>query len=55
VSTVFERYHWSALALAGMVLVVAGNLLVLRRKEIAAAPTPAPFSSSKHPSRPPRG
>ena len=31
-STVFEGYRWTALALLGMALVVAGNVLVLRRK-----------------------
>ncbi len=30
-STVFEGYRWSALALAGMALVLAGNVLMLRR------------------------
>ncbi len=30
-STVFESYRWSVAALAGMALVLAGNLLVLRR------------------------
>jgi drug/metabolite transporter (DMT)-like permease len=32
VSTVFEDYRWSALAVAGMVLVAAGNVLVLTRR-----------------------
>jgi len=31
-STVFEGYRWTPLALLGMALVVAGNVLVLRRK-----------------------
>ena len=31
-STVFEGYRWSAVALAGMGLVLAGNVLVLRAK-----------------------
>ena len=31
-STVFEGYRWTALALLGMALVVAGNVLVLRRR-----------------------
>lgn len=34
-STLFEGYRWSALALAGMALVVAGNVLVLRGKRRA--------------------
>lgn len=34
-STLFEGYRWSALALAGMVLVVAGNVLVLRGRRDA--------------------
>ena len=32
VSALFEGYHWSAGALAGLALVIAGNLLVFRRK-----------------------
>jgi drug/metabolite transporter (DMT)-like permease len=32
-STVFEGYRWSALAFSGMVLVLAGNVLVLRGKQ----------------------
>lgn len=31
ISTVFERYQWSTVALAGVVLVLAGNVLVLLR------------------------
>jgi drug/metabolite transporter (DMT)-like permease len=31
-STVFEGYRWTGLALLGMAMVVAGNVLVLRRK-----------------------
>jgi drug/metabolite transporter (DMT)-like permease len=31
ISTLFEGYHWTALALAGVVLTLAGNLLVLAR------------------------
>jgi drug/metabolite transporter (DMT)-like permease len=37
VSTLFEDYRWSALALAGIVLVAAGNVLVLRRDRIPPA------------------
>ena len=36
VSTAFEGYRWTAPALAGMALVLAGNVLVLRRREPAA-------------------
>jgi drug/metabolite transporter (DMT)-like permease len=32
VSTLVEDYRWSVLALAGLVLVAAGNVLVLTRK-----------------------
>jgi len=32
ISTVFEGYHWTLPALAGLVLALAGNLLVLRRR-----------------------
>jgi drug/metabolite transporter (DMT)-like permease len=37
-STAFEGYHWTAPALAGMALVLAGTVLVLRVKERAASP-----------------
>lgn len=36
-STAFEGYRWTAVALAGMALVLAGTVLVLRVKERAAA------------------
>jgi drug/metabolite transporter (DMT)-like permease len=36
-STLFEHYHWTAPALAGMALVLAGTVLVLRVKARAAA------------------
>jgi drug/metabolite transporter (DMT)-like permease len=36
-STVFEGYRWTGAALAGMALVLAGTVLVLRVKERAAA------------------
>jgi uncharacterized membrane protein len=40
-STPFEGYRWSGAAVVGMVLVVAGTVLVLRAKErAAAAPRP---------------
>jgi drug/metabolite transporter (DMT)-like permease len=35
VSTLFEGYRWSVIAVAGMGLVVAGNVMVLRRKQVA--------------------
>jgi len=38
VSTVFEGYRWTPGALAGMVLVLTGTVLVLRAKQAAAAP-----------------
>ena len=38
VSTAFEGYRWTGLALAGTALVVAGNVLVLRGREAAARP-----------------
>ena len=31
ISTVFENYHWTAAAIAGLVLVMIGNVIVLRR------------------------
>jgi len=37
-STVFEGYRWTALAASGMVLVLVGNVMVLRGKQAAAAP-----------------
>jgi drug/metabolite transporter (DMT)-like permease len=36
-STLYERYHWTAPAVAGMALVLAGTVLVLRAKERVAA------------------
>lgn len=39
VSAVFEDYHWSASALAGLALVMLGNVLVFRRKPAPAATT----------------
>jgi len=35
VSAIFEDYHWSGMALSGLVLVMLGNMLVFRRKAIA--------------------
>lgn len=34
VSTVFEGYRWTALSALGLVLVLAGNLMVLRRRTV---------------------
>lgn len=39
-STVFEGYRWSAAALTGLALVIAGTVLVLRVKERAGAAAP---------------
>jgi drug/metabolite transporter (DMT)-like permease len=39
-STLFERYRWTASAVAGMLLVLAGTVLVLRMKERATAAAP---------------
>jgi len=43
VSAIFEDYHWSGMALAGLVLVMLGNVLVFRRKT-----TPAPAVARAH-------
>jgi drug/metabolite transporter (DMT)-like permease len=40
-STVFEGYRWTAPAVVGLLLVLAGNVLVLRSKERAAGSAPA--------------
>ncbi|HEX9049179.1 MAG TPA: EamA family transporter [Anaeromyxobacter sp.] len=45
-STVFEGYRWTAVALSGMALVVAGNLLVMRSPRAGAAAPPTPASSA---------
>lgn len=34
VSAIFEDYHWSAMALCGLALVMLGNVLVFRRKPV---------------------
>ena len=41
-STVFEGYRWTAPALAGLVLVIAGNVLMLRRPKPAPPSRPEP-------------
>lgn len=38
ISTVVENYHWTTLAVLGIVLVLGGNLLVLRRRGASIAP-----------------
>ncbi|MDP9000561.1 MAG: EamA family transporter [Myxococcota bacterium] len=45
VSTVFEGYRWSAMALWGMALVLAGNVMVLRSK--ARPPSPRKSDTAK--------
>jgi drug/metabolite transporter (DMT)-like permease len=35
ISTIFEGYHWTGLAMLGIVLVLCGNLIVLRRPAVA--------------------
>ena len=51
VSTFLENYHWTAMAAVGVVLVLAGNLLVLTQKRpaprVAVAPLPAAGRSGK--------
>ena len=44
VSALFEDYHWSASALAGLALVIVGNLLVFRRRTM---PAPALASTAR--------
>jgi drug/metabolite transporter (DMT)-like permease len=41
-STLFEGYRWTGAGLAGMALVLAGTVLVLRAKEKAARAAVAP-------------
>ncbi len=50
-STLFEGYRWTPVALLGMALVVAGNVLVLRRPRAAPAPAAIPASSASLPPR----
>ena len=38
VSAIFEGYQWTASALAGLVLVMLGNMLVFRRKPVVVSP-----------------
>jgi hypothetical protein len=43
-----EGYVWTAPALVGLVLVMAGNVLVFRRKAVAASPTvPSPHPPAR--------
>ncbi len=54
VSAWAEGYRWTAPALAGLVLVMAGNVLVFRRKPASPASAPGPAASPTAPSpRPP--
>jgi len=48
-STAFEGYRWSGAALAGMALVLAGTVLVLRAKDRAARPGGAEAGSRAAP------
>ncbi|BCR03657.1 membrane protein [Desulfuromonas versatilis] len=58
-STLFENYHWSLSAVAGILLILAGNVLALKKpRRRAAVPTPeAPdlqpstLSETEHPCR----
>ena len=45
-STAFEGYRWSAAAVIGMTLVLAGTVLVLRVKERVARSAGAPRDST---------
>ncbi|MDE1146590.1 MAG: EamA family transporter [Azospirillaceae bacterium] len=45
ISTLFEGYHWSPAAFAGLGLAVAGNLLVLGPKRLRRAPAPVPVTA----------
>jgi drug/metabolite transporter (DMT)-like permease len=49
-STLFEHYRWTASAVAGMLLVLAGTVLVLRAKaRVAVAPPPHSTGGSSRP------
>jgi drug/metabolite transporter (DMT)-like permease len=48
-STVFEAYRWTPLALFGMALVVAGNVLVMRRPRAGLLPAAARAPSAPRP------
>jgi drug/metabolite transporter (DMT)-like permease len=41
ISTLFEGYRWTGAAVAGMALVAAGNVLVLRGRQAPAGAAPA--------------
>lgn len=45
VSTIFEDYVWTPTAAAGLVLVLAGNLIVLRGRRARSAKAPLPIIS----------
>ncbi|NQT26700.1 EamA family transporter [candidate division KSB1 bacterium] len=36
-STVFEGYQWSGIAFVGMVLILAGNVIALRKRLVRAS------------------
>ena len=44
ISTIWENFHWRPAALCGVALILAGNLIMLRRKPRAATPNPATTS-----------
>ena len=46
VSTFLENYHWTAMAAVGVILVLAGNLLVLTQRRPAAAMPPQPLPAA---------
>lgn len=46
ISTLFEGYHWSALAIAGAILAMIGLVVALRAKQVAAA-APEPLAAEE--------
>jgi drug/metabolite transporter (DMT)-like permease len=48
-STLLEGYRWSLPALLGVMLVLAGNLVVLARRRRPAAAPPAPLPAAARP------
>ena len=51
-STLFEGFRWSTAALAGMVLVLVGNVLTLAVRPRTGGALPAPRAAPAAPSRP---
>ena len=51
-STLFEGFRWSPAALAGMVLVLVGNILALAVRPRTGGALPAPRATPAAPSRP---